>query len=285
MTAAAGLEREAQRGEGEGGVLRKLMLELALGDIRLPSFPDIAVRVQKVLDDPRASPARVAAVVASEAALAARIIRLANSAFLNPSAEQVNDLRVALTRLGVQLVRCTAVSFALQQMKLGSGDAALRKELQELWRGGALVASIAYVLARESRAANPDEALVTGLMHNIGKLYITVSAPKAEATAVGEWHPQIAVLILKHWKFPPAIIAAVGNQNLGSGQGRGEEGLTDILKAATALQPCVFDRAILADVVASVPAFEHLKLNAEDCSRILTSSAEQIRSLRAGLSD
>jgi hypothetical protein len=102
---------------------------------------------------------------------------------------------------------------------------------------------------------------------------------------VNEWHPQIAVLILKHWKFPPATIAAVGNQNLGSGQRQGEEGLTDILKAATALQPCVFDRTLLSDVVCCTPAFQRLKLNAEDCTRILAASAEQIRSLRAGLSD
>jgi HD-like signal output (HDOD) protein len=285
MTAAAGLGRDPQQGEGGAGIVRKLMLELTLGDIRLPSFPDIAVRVQKVLDDPKTSPARVASVVASEAALAARILRLANSAFLNPSGEQVNDLRVALARLGVQLVRCTAVSFALQQMKLGAGDASLRKELQELWRGGALVASIAYVLARDSRAANPDEALVTGLMHNIGKLYITVSAPSAQAAAVSEWHPQIAVLILKHWKFPPAIIAAVGDQNSNSRVGQGDEGLADILKAATALVPCVFDRTMLPDLVAQVPAFQRLKLGSEDCTRILGASAEQIRSLRAGLCD
>ncbi|MDP8983707.1 MAG: HDOD domain-containing protein [Pseudomonadota bacterium] len=49
-------------------------------------------------------------------------------------------------------------------------DAGLRRQLQELWRDGALVASIAYVLARETHAANPDEALVTGLMHNIAQL-------------------------------------------------------------------------------------------------------------------
>jgi HD-like signal output (HDOD) protein len=273
--------------------VRKLMLELTLGDIRLPSFPDIAIRVQKVLDDPRTSPARVAVVVGSEAALAARILRLANSAFLNPSGEPVNDLRIALTRLGVQLTRCTAVSFALQQMKLGGGDAALRPELQELWRSGALVASIAYVLARESRAANPDEALVTGLMHNIGRLYITVSAPRGEsattgeawAEAVREWHPQIAVLILKHWKFAPAIIAAVGSQNAGSREGNGDDRLTDILTAAMALVPCVFDRAMLCEIVASIPAFQRLKLAAEDCTRILAASADQIRSLRAGLCD
>jgi HD-like signal output (HDOD) protein len=291
MTAAAGLDHQAPGGEGIA-IMRKLVLELTLGDIRLPSFPDIAMRVQKVLDDPKAQPARVAVVVSSEAALAARILRLANSAFLNPSGEQINDLRVALTRLGLQLVRCTAVSFALQQMKLGAGDVALRSQLQQLWRSGALVASIAYVLARESRAANPDEALVTGLMHNIGRLYITVNAPRGEnaaggmwAEAVREWHPPVAVLILKHWKFPAAIIAAVGNQYSGNAQGHRDFALTDILTAATALEPCVFDRAILPEVVASVPAFAHLKLGAEDCTRILAASAEQIRSLRAGLSD
>jgi HD-like signal output (HDOD) protein len=185
------------------------------------------------------------------------------------------------------------VSFALQQMKLGGGDAALRPELQELWRSGALVASIAYVLARESRAANPDEALVTGLMHNIGRLYITVSVPRGETAATGEawteavreWHPQIAVLILKHWKFAPAIIAAVGSQNSGSRGDQGDGRLTDVLTAAMALVPCVFDRAMLSEIVAAVPAFARLKLAAEDCTRILASSADQIRSLRAGLCD
>ena len=41
-----------------------------------------------------------------------------------------------------------------------SCDTTLRPQLHELWRQGTLVASIAYVLARETRAANPDEALV-----------------------------------------------------------------------------------------------------------------------------
>jgi len=61
-------------------------------------------------------------------------------------------------------------------MNAGDGIAALRRSCHELWRKGTLVASIAYVLARETRAANPDEALVAGLMHNIGELYIAVRA-------------------------------------------------------------------------------------------------------------
>ncbi len=275
--------------------LRKLTMEIALGDIRLPSFPDIAARVQKVLEDPKSAPAKVAVVVRSEAALAARILRLSNSAFLNPSGEQISDLRVALTRLGVQLVRCTAVSFAIQQMQPGNCEPALKSKLHDLWREGALVAAIAYVLARETQTANPDEALLTGLMHNIGRLYITLNMPKSGtapshsetwASAVRELHPQIAVSILQHWKFPPAIIAAVGHQNSREAQlPDGEHGLTDVLIAATELVPGVFDREVLPAIVATVPAFARLKLTAADAKRILSASAEQIRSLRAGLND
>jgi HD-like signal output (HDOD) protein len=288
--------RDLGSGDQDPGVfLRKLTMEIALGDIRLPSFPDIAARVQKVLEDPKSAPAKVAVVVRSEAALAARILRLSNSAFLNPSGEQISDLRVALTRMGVQLVRCTAVSFAIQQMQPGKCEPSLKSKLHDLWREGALVAAIAYVLARETQTANPDEALLTGLMHNIGRLYITLNMPRGAAApshsetwanAVRELHPQIAVSILQHWKFPPAIVAAVGHQNsrdvtLASG----EHGLTDVLIAATELVPGVFDREVLPEIVSTVPAFARLKLAAADCKRILSASAEQIRSLRAGLND
>ena len=288
--------RDLASGDKDPGIfLRKLTMEIAVGDIRLPSFPDIAARVQKVLEDPKSAPAKVAVVVRSEAALAARILRLSNSAFLNPSGEQISDLRVALTRLGVQLVRCTAVSFAIQQMQPGNCEPTLKSKLHDLWREGALVAAIAYVLARETQTANPDEALLTGLMHNIGRHYITLNMPKGGgapsqtptwSSAVRELHPQIAVSILQHWKFPPAIIAAVGHQNSREAVlPIGEHGLTDVLIAATELVPGVFDREVLPDIVATVPAFARLKLAAADCKRILSASAEQIRSLRAGLND
>ena len=279
------IKRESVAGADAATLLRKLSTEIALGDVRLPSFPDIAARIQKVLEDPKSGPAKVAIVVRSEAALAARILRLANSAFLNPSGEQISDLRVALTRMGVQLVRCTAVSFALQQMKPRNCEPALKSKLHDLWCECALVAAIAYVLARETHTAIPDEALLTGLMHNIGRLYITLNAPHdIDAAAVREAHPQIAVAILKHWKFPSSLIAAVGQQNSrNAALEGGEHGLTDILVAATELVPGVFDRALLPGIIAARPAFARLKLEALDCKRILVASAEQIRSLRSSL--
>ena len=273
-------------------VIRKLSIEVAAGDVRLPSLPDIALRVQKVLDDPHASRSQIAQVIAADAALAARIMKLASSAFLNPTSAPITDLQRALTQLGQQLVRCSAVSFSLQQMQLGgSGGDALRPHVREIWRKGALVAAIAYVLARESGAAKPDVALMCGLMHNIGDLYITVSEPRritefadseAWRSMVDEWHPRIAAAILHHWKFPADIAAAVGNQNVADGE-RQADGLTDVLVAAKKLEGCVFHRELLDEAVTAGIAFTRLGLTAEDSKRLLAAAGDQIKALRAAL--
>jgi len=272
--------------------LKELSAELARGDLHLPSFPDIAQRVQRALEDPRATPDQVARVIGSDAALAVRILRLANSAFLNPSAKPITELQQAVHRLGHQLVRCTAVSFALRQMNAGASVAVLRPQLHELWRKGTLVASIAYVLARETRAAHPDEALVAGLMHNIGSLYIMVRAHQQGAApgvddeamqALNNGHPRIAGAILGHWKFARPIVSAVSNQNAQDLPPSGAGPLTDVLIAAISLVPCVFQRELLDETVTAQGAFQRLSLNAADCTRLLATTAGQIKALHGAL--
>src|SRR5271155_3410785 len=240
-------QKETIRALAPAEFLKNLSAELASGDIRLPSYPDVAQRVQRALEDPRATPAKVARVIGIDAALAVRVLQLANSAFLNPSSKPITELQQAVNRLGHQLVRCTAVSFALQQI-MKTGEAVLRPQLHELWRQGTLVASIAYVLARETRAANPDEALVAGLMHNIGSLYIIMRAHQhgaalgtddAATRLLSQGHPRIAGAILGHWKFAPAIVSAVSNQNASNLPLTDAGSLTDVLIAAITLVPCV----------------------------------------------
>jgi len=286
-------QTESPRALAPSEFLKELSAELAGGDVRLPSFPDIAQRVQRALEDPRATPVQVARVIGIDAALAVRVLRLANSAFLNPSAKPITELQQAVNRLGHQLVRCTAVSFALQQMNSGDRVAALRPQLQELWRKGTLVASIAYVLARETRAANPDEALVAGLMHNIGSLYIAVRAHQhgavlgaddAATRVLNNGHPRIAGAILGHWKFAPSIVSAVSNQNASSNlPAAGPVGLADVLIASISLVPCVFFRGLLDETVTGVAAFQRLALDTTECTRLLRTTARQIKSLHSAL--
>ncbi len=271
---------------------RKLATELAAGEVRLPSFPDVAERVQRVLADERATPAQVAKVLGADAALAARILRIANSSAFNPAGRAITDLPGAVNRLGHELVRSAALSFAIRQMKFVDADDALRPQLQELWRKGALVAAIAYVVARETRAALPDEALVSGLMHNLGRLYLLVRARglSSEVAESGlwdqvqhDWHPRIGRMILEHWKFPERIVFAVADQNAWDRPAEGGTPLTDVLIVATSLVPCVFYRELITDTVTAVAPFQRLGLDASACQGLLAATASQVASLRDAL--
>src|SRR5450631_3439348 len=93
--------------------IRTLAGELSGGKVDLPSFPEIAVRVRRVLSDPNSSVDKVVRVVGSEPALSARLLRIANSASLNPSGKQITDLRTAVNRMGYNMVRSASMSFAL----------------------------------------------------------------------------------------------------------------------------------------------------------------------------
>src|SRR5258708_12271423 len=72
--------------------VRTLAAELSVGNVDLPSFPEIAVRVRRVLSDPKSSVEQVVRVVGSEPALAARLLRIANSASPNRTARALTDL-------------------------------------------------------------------------------------------------------------------------------------------------------------------------------------------------
>ena len=104
---------------------------------------------------------------------------------------------------------------------------------------------------------------------------------------------------MKQWKFPPAIVTAVAKQNTeakapsvarpnGAADPKAAaasgEGMIDVLAAAVALVPCVFERERLAEQVTTVPAFARLGLDTAACDRLFAASGDQIRALSAALS-
>jgi HD-like signal output (HDOD) protein len=97
--------------------VRSLAGELSGGKVDIPSFPEIAVRVRRILSDPKSSVEQVVRVVGSEPALAARLMRISNSASLNRTGRPVTDLRTAINRIGYNMVRSASISFAMAQIR------------------------------------------------------------------------------------------------------------------------------------------------------------------------
>src|SRR5262245_7100977 len=185
----------------------ELAQEVSKGKVELPSFPDVAVRVRKVLADEHVSNEQIARVVGSDAGLAARVFTLANSAALNRSGRTVADLKTAVNRIGHNNVRTAAVSFAIAQLRRAGELRHIAKELEQLWQEATMVAALAYAVASRT-GVNADESMLAGLLHNVGKIYILARAnrhgslfkdPAALSQVVRDWHANVGRAIVENW--------------------------------------------------------------------------------------
>jgi HD-like signal output (HDOD) protein len=272
--------------------VRTLAAELSVGHIDLPSFPEIAIRVRKILADPKASVEQVTRVVGSEPSLAARLLRIANSASLNRSGKTVTDLRTAINRLGYNMVRSAAMSFAMSQIKNANKLDGLAPHLNDLWQRSICVAAYCFVLARNHSRINADEAMLAGMMHGIGKLYILARATghaelfADEATLnqiIEEWHASIGRAILENWDFPESMARAVGEQADFSHTRSGAPDLSDIVAVATVIASYGVDIAGLELMLPSIPGAQRLGLDPSKMMAVMQDSAAEVTALTQAL--
>ncbi len=290
------MQHEAQKTGEYGGVafafVRRLATELSNGRLELPSSPEVVVRVRNALNDPNVNVAGVARVVGSEPALAARIMHLASSVAMNPDGRQITDLKRAITRMGFNNVRSTAMAFAVAQLRQAAKLKQVKERLSEIWVQSTMVAAICYFVAKRQPTINADEAMLAGLMHGIGKLYILgradSNAELLEDTAslaqvLRDWHASIGKAILEAWGFPEEVASAVGDQDDIDRSAGGQVDLTDVLTVSIMIADYAAHPADLELNMQGVRGFRRLGLDGEACNRILQESERDIADLRRAL--
>jgi HD-like signal output (HDOD) protein len=274
--------------------VQSLAGELSAGKVDLPSFPEIAVRVRRILSDPKSSIDQVVRVVGSEPALAARLMRISNSASLNRSGRAVADLRTAINRIGYNMVRSAAISFAMAQIRNANKLAGLEHYLNDLWQRSTLVAAFAFVLARTCSKVNPDEAMLAGMMHGIGKLYVLTRATNhADLFADGamldgviaDWHASIGKAILENWEFSEEMAAAVGEQDDHGNEEPGAPDLRDVLAIAILMASYAGDLIGLQVALQNLPGAQRLGLTEARMTLVMTECAAEVAALNNALGD
>ena len=269
----------------------ELAQEVSKGRVELPSFPDVAVRVRKVLADEHVSNEQIARVVGSDAGLVARLLTLANSAALNRGGKAVSELKTAVNRIGHNNVRTAAVSFAISQLRRANELRHIAKELEELWNEATMVAALSYAVSTRAQKINADECMLAGLLHNVGKIYILARAnrhgnlfkdPAALAQVVRDWHANIGKAIVENWGFPQHLSDAIAEyENIDRRADHAD--VTDVLTVAVMMAGFVGHEADLELNMQGVKAFWRLGLDNEKCGHILTDCRDEIAALRSAL--
>jgi HD-like signal output (HDOD) protein len=272
--------------------VQALAAELSGGKVELPGFPHIVAQVQRVLSDEKTDAAKIVRVIGSEPVLATQLVRMADSAALNPGGAPVTDLRAAVTRVGVDTVRTATIAFAVQQLREAPALRGLEMQLGVLWRRSVQVASLCCVVARRLTSVNPDAALLAGLLQGIGRLYILTRASRhrslfCDAAAYQaieqDWHLSIAAALLENWGIANEIVQAVHESENLERESRGAPALVDVLVVGTLLADLNGDATALAAQVQCAKPLQRLRLDQQACERFLAESAQEVTSLRDAL--
>jgi HD-like signal output (HDOD) protein len=267
--------------------VERLAQDLRDERLELPSFPEAVLRVQRALQSPDTTTDEVVRILSSEPALAARLLRIANSVEFRRMDTEITDLRKAVSRMGFNMVRSVAVAFAMRQLRRkDSYSADVQTQLETVWKDSIETAAACFVIAKRLTRVNPDQALLVGLLHVLGRLYIIMRAGDMDGLSdadirevVGSWHATIGKAILESWGLPEALQHAVEHQDELETEVEGDVGITDILIAAKLLTQSPQDAALY-------PALKRLAaLAGDEALAVLETHAEEFASVKSSLGD
>ena len=198
--------------------LTELKEAIRLNKITLPTLPEVALKVRDAVERESSSAADIAAIIATDAAVSARLLQVANSP-LYRGRVPIETVQMAVARLGVRLVRSLVVSLAMQGMFQATSDA-LDRRFRQIWENSVQVAAIARVLAKPLPHLDTEQAMLAGLIHDIGALPILVQADHKDISdeqaldfLLQRLSPGLGREILDGWDFPPSLAAVTEHFN------------------------------------------------------------------------
>jgi len=184
----------------------------------LPPRPEVVAEIMTLLQDPRADSKRLARLVHGDPALAAQVLRVANSPAWRGRARIVT-LQQAVTRLGMGALQEIVLSAAISGVYKVKGH---EEMAANIWRHAIGTALFAKATAR-LRRENVESAFIGGLLHSVGRpvaLWELMrqlrrkrmnATSAAVRTAVELGHERVGLALAASWKLPDVVQSVIAH--------------------------------------------------------------------------
>jgi putative nucleotidyltransferase with HDIG domain len=216
-TIAARFNNPDTKGAGMNKELERIIM--TAGD--LPTIPVVATKVMQMIEDPESTAEGVARTISADPAVAARVLKIANSSFYGCQ-RQIQTLPHAIMILGFSTLKSLVVAASVKQVYHPFG---LTEKL--LWEHSFGAGLAARIIAHKTRIVNEEEAFLGGLFHDIGKIIMNfmdpdkfkvvmqlcyndgISFEAAEKQVFPYSHEEVGALVIKKWNFPDHMMKVI----------------------------------------------------------------------------
>jgi HD-like signal output (HDOD) protein len=254
----------------ENAFLETLNQAIDSNRLTLPTLPEVAIKVRDAVEKENSTAKVVSDIIVTDAALSARLLQVANSP-LYRGRSQIDSVQMAVTRLGVRLVRSLVVSLIMQQIFQATNDL-LDKKFRQVWEESVQIAALSRVLAGGLDHLDKDQAMLGGLIHNIGALPVLAMAENHDELlsdadeldrVIAALSPTVGSRILNMWDFPPSLINVTEHFLDLDYQNEGEADYADVVQVAR-LEALVGKAGSVAMTEwANIPSFQRVGVETE----------------------
>lgn len=284
---------EGDRRELESRLSFELYRDLKSDNTILPSLPDLALQIRRTIDRDMATSREIARLIETDPAMTAKLIKVSNSAFY-AGHSGVESCSAAVVRMGLQATKKLVMAFALKEV-FTSKDANIQKRMRVLWKHSAQVAALCFVIAGDVPGIEPEEALMVGLVHDIGAIAILNYIERFPALAADEtvleqtiakMRGELGAMILREWKFAPLVVAAARDAEHWQREHDGEADFTDLLIVAQVHERLRKQNAADLPPMDRISAFRRVlgaDASAEKSLQILHAARAQVDEMRSVL--
>ncbi len=196
----------------------------SIGEIA--TLPEITVRIIQIVEDAKATARDLHDVIRNDPALAAKILKVVNSAFYGLPG-QVNNVDRAIVLLGLSAVKNIAIAASMTRLFQG-GVTIDGFNGMELWRHSATVGAASRLIAKAQGAQCMEEMFLAGLIHDLGLLIERQALPRKlaeviarhraeprsfcqiEEEVIGADHQAFGQALATKWRFPKGLVAVIG---------------------------------------------------------------------------
>jgi putative nucleotidyltransferase with HDIG domain len=177
----------------------------------LPTIPGIVAKISRMVENPETTPIQVGRLISQDQVLSAKVLRMANSAFFGQS-RKISSITQALIILGFDVVKGLVLTSSVFDM--------MKKSMAGLWEHSIGCAAAAGVVAKYLDRPDAEEILVAGLLHDLGKVVLSLQLPdeaaqvqvlaeekqisfyEAENEVLGFNHGEVGHWLAEHWNLP-----------------------------------------------------------------------------------
>ena len=207
----------------ENALLTILVEKINNDTLVLPTLPAIALKVRKAADDPEVNLNAMAEVIAQDASLSARMIKIANSAYLGRTVK-VSSISQAVTRIGLTQIKNISTALAMEQLFVSRNEL-VKSYMKKVWSNtvdvvaNALAALEMYNKTKQ-RHLSMDALTLGALVHNIGVLPILTEAERHEDVfanptflnvAIQKLAGTLSAKIMQEWEFEDVFAKTAEN--------------------------------------------------------------------------